>query len=234
MHSSRMAHLGRAIVKDQVGIFCLRCDCRMFKSSCRLAAHSISRKYFGCRKNLKPSEINRMKTFSLLGRGVLILVSACLALGCSKLAASQNQANAATTPVAVTAPPTPAPTQNPEDKMPRISAEEAKKLVDAGKAVLIDVRSSDAYKISHIKGALEYPLSKIEAKDFSGLPKINGSLHTVPAVLSTPALARPMYFRRTRNSKMPGPYWGVWRLGKAQGIRWSKRRLHPQSKMRLN
>ncbi len=55
--------------------------------------------------------------------------------------------------------------------MTRISAEEAKKLVDAGKAVLIDVRSSDAYKISHIKGALEYPLSKIDAKDFSGLPK---------------------------------------------------------------
>jgi 3-mercaptopyruvate sulfurtransferase SseA len=87
------------------------------------------------------------------------------------LTASTNQPNVATTPVAVTTPPTPVPTQNPEDKMPRISAEEAKKLVDSGKAVIIDVRGPDAYKLSHIKGSLEYGLAKIEAKDFSGLPK---------------------------------------------------------------
>ena len=55
--------------------------------------------------------------------------------------------------------------------MPRINAQEAKRLVDAGKAVIIDVRGTDAYKISHIKGALDYPLPKIEGKDFSGLPK---------------------------------------------------------------
>jgi len=112
-----------------------------------------------------------MKIFSLLGRGALILASACLALACSKLAASQNQATTATTPVAAVAPPTPVPTQNPEDKMPRISAEEAKKLVDTGKAVIVDVRGTDAYKMSHIKGALDYALAKIEQKDFSGLPK---------------------------------------------------------------
>ncbi|MEO6725554.1 MAG: rhodanese-like domain-containing protein [Blastocatellia bacterium] len=108
---------------------------------------------------------------SLLGRGALILASACLALACSKLAASPNSANTATTPVAATAAPTPVPTQNPEDKMPRISPEEAKKLVDAGKAVIIDVRGPEAYKAAHIKGSLEYALSKIEQKDFSGLPK---------------------------------------------------------------
>ena len=112
-----------------------------------------------------------MNVFSLLGRGALILASASLALACSKLAASTSQPNVATTPVAVTVPPTPVPTQNPEDNVPRISAEEAKKLVDAGKAVIIDVRGPDAYKISHIKGSLEYGLSKIEQKDFSGLPK---------------------------------------------------------------
>lgn len=55
--------------------------------------------------------------------------------------------------------------------MPRIRPEEAKKLVDDGKAIIVDVRGTEAYKISHVKGALDYPLTKIEASDFSGLPK---------------------------------------------------------------
>ncbi|MFN0111166.1 MAG: rhodanese-like domain-containing protein [Blastocatellia bacterium] len=111
-----------------------------------------------------------MKVFSLLSRGALILVSACLALACSKLAASTAPNGAATaTPDAAAA--VPAPTQNPEDKMPRIRPEEAKKLVDAGTAVIIDVRGAEAYKISHIKGSLDYPLNKVEAGDFTGLPK---------------------------------------------------------------
>lgn len=112
-----------------------------------------------------------MNAFSLLGRGAMVLASAGLALACSQSAASPPQTTVAQTPVAVTAPPTPVPTQNPEDLMPRISPEEAKKMVDAGKAVIIDVRGPDAYKLAHIKGSLEYGLSKIEQKDFSGLPK---------------------------------------------------------------
>jgi len=114
-----------------------------------------------------------MNLFSFLGRGALILAGTGLALACSKMIASPQTANTTTTPVAVTTPPLPAaaPAQNPEDKVPRIGPEEAKKLVDAGKAVIIDVRGTDAYKTAHVKGALDYPLSKIEAKDFSGLPK---------------------------------------------------------------
>lgn len=112
-----------------------------------------------------------MKIFSMIGRGMLILASACLALACSKLAASTapNSTAAVATPDPAVA--APAPTQNPEDKMPRIRPEEAKKLVDDGKAVIVDVRGTEAYKISHVKGALDYPLSKVEAGDFSGLPK---------------------------------------------------------------
>ena len=114
-----------------------------------------------------------MNVSSFLCRGALILASASLALACSNMAASIHQANTTTTPVAVTTPPVPAPaaTQNPEDKVPRIGVEEAKKLVDDGKAVIIDVRGTEAYKTAHVKGALDYPLSKIESKDFSGLPK---------------------------------------------------------------
>jgi 3-mercaptopyruvate sulfurtransferase SseA len=61
--------------------------------------------------------------------------------------------------------------QNAEDKMPRVTAEEAKKLVAEGKAIIIDVRGSDSYKSSHIKGALDFPLKKLEAGDFTNLPK---------------------------------------------------------------
>jgi hypothetical protein len=112
-----------------------------------------------------------MKLLLLLSRGALVVLSAFLALGCSKLAPANTQVLPATTAAASPVVPTPVPTQNPEDKMPRINAQEAKKLVDEGKAVIIDVRGTEAYKAIHIKGSLDYPLAKIEAKDFSGLPK---------------------------------------------------------------
>lgn len=114
-----------------------------------------------------------MKLFSILGRGGLILASAGLSLACSSAAST----NTSTVPLATatvnpaTAFPVPSPTQNPENNVPRITAQESKKLVDEGKAIIIDVRGTEAYKTAHIKGALDYPLSKIEAKDFSGLPK---------------------------------------------------------------
>ncbi len=113
-----------------------------------------------------------MKILSVISRGVLILASSCLALACSHLAVSTSQkaSTAVATPNTATAP-VPAPTQNPEDKMPRIGPQEAKQLVAEGKGVIVDVRGPEAYKISHIKGALDYGLSKIEAGDFSGLPK---------------------------------------------------------------
>lgn len=113
-----------------------------------------------------------MKTPLFVLRSGLALASACLALACSNLAPTNTQTSSSTPVPAPSIPPPATPAaQNPEDKMPRVSAEETKKLVDASKAVVIDVRGTDAYKISHIKGALDYPLSKIEAKDFSGLPK---------------------------------------------------------------
>lgn len=100
----------------------------------------------------------------------MILLSASLALSCSKMSASTDQPPAPN--LAVNNPATaPSPSQNPEDKMPRVRAEEAKKLVDDGKAIIIDVRGTEAYKLSHIKGSIDYPLSKIENKDFTGLPK---------------------------------------------------------------
>ena len=55
--------------------------------------------------------------------------------------------------------------------MPRVKVEDAKKMIAEGKAIIIDVRGAEAYKMSHIKGALDIPLTKLEARDFKDLPK---------------------------------------------------------------
>ena len=107
-----------------------------------------------------------------LGARALAAGMAITAAGCAKSGASTHTAGAATAsaPAAHSAS-IPSPPQNAEDKMPRVKVEEAKKLVAEGKAIIIDVRLSDVYKTSHIKGALEVPLNKLEAGDFIDLPK---------------------------------------------------------------
>jgi len=114
-----------------------------------------------------------MKMVLKLGGASLIAALAISAAGCSKSGAAPNLADAAPTstpPANSTAPNLSVP-QNAEDKMPRISVEEAKKLVADGKAVIIDVRGADGYKMSHIKGALDFPITRIESGDLKDLPK---------------------------------------------------------------
>jgi len=113
-----------------------------------------------------------MKMIIKMG-GALIATVAISAFGCSKPGVSANPADAtrASTPPANTAAPIPSRPQSEEDKAPRINAEEAKKLVADGKAIIIDVRGTDAYKLSHIKGALDIPLGKVESGDLKNLPK---------------------------------------------------------------
>jgi 3-mercaptopyruvate sulfurtransferase SseA len=114
-----------------------------------------------------------MKTIFNSGRVAFVVAMTLLAFACSKLGATTNQTNAAATSTATAnnLAPAASPTQNPEDKMPRVRADEAKKLVEEGKAVIIDVRGTESYKVSHIKGSLDVPLSKLESSDFKGLPK---------------------------------------------------------------
>src|SRR5262249_40882481 len=101
-----------------------------------------------------------MKVSSIFKSVSVIVVCACLLWACSKPNASASQVNAANSG-----------TQSPEKDPPRIKAEEAKKLVEDGKAVIVDVRGPDAYKITHIKGALDVSLSRLQAGDFKDLPK---------------------------------------------------------------
>lgn len=54
--------------------------------------------------------------------------------------------------------------------VPRISAEDAKKEVDAGNAVIVDSRGDSVFKIEHIAGAINIPFGAPKEK-FSDLPK---------------------------------------------------------------
>jgi 3-mercaptopyruvate sulfurtransferase SseA len=47
--------------------------------------------------------------------------------------------------------------------LPRVSIEEARSALESGAAILVDVRSVESYKASHIAGAISIPLNEIEA-----------------------------------------------------------------------
>ena len=64
----------------------------------------------------------------------------------------------------------PGPPADPAAEAPRISVADAKKALDAGKAVLVDVRSAMSYEQEHAKGAISLPTHEIAAR-MSELPK---------------------------------------------------------------
>jgi 3-mercaptopyruvate sulfurtransferase SseA len=105
---------------------------------------------------------------SALTVGMAITAAGCAKSGASTPTVGATKAGASAAQSTTAIPP---PTQNAEDKIPRVKVDEAKKMVAEGKAIFIDVRGADAYKMSHIKGALDVPQTKLNGGDFSGLPK---------------------------------------------------------------
>ena len=61
---------------------------------------------------------------------------------------------------------TPTPSQNglpqTEAEVPRVPLDDAVAAIQSGEAVVVDVRSAQAYQASHIPGALSIPLADIE------------------------------------------------------------------------
>jgi len=57
-----------------------------------------------------------------------------------------------------------APTANAAASVPRISLEAAKASLDAGTAVLVDVRTAAAYEQSHAVGAISMPSNEVETR----------------------------------------------------------------------
>lgn len=101
----------------------------------------------------------------LIGAGAMLFTS----LACGKPAeTTSSTATVTPSPVAATAD---SADQHPEDAMPRITAAESITLFKEGKAIVIDVRGTESYKAAHTKGSLDFPLNKLEAGDFAGLPR---------------------------------------------------------------
>ncbi|MCI0665288.1 MAG: rhodanese-like domain-containing protein [Acidobacteria bacterium] len=111
-----------------------------------------------------------MKKISLSLRLVSVAIAACLAFACSNSNGSSEAPASANT----SSSPGGAMTklgQSSEADVARINVAEARKLVSEGKAIIVDVRGSESYKMSHIKGSLDFALHKLEAGDYKGLPK---------------------------------------------------------------
>lgn len=112
---------------------------------------------------------SRWRALGLVGAGVVLFAS----LACDKPAGTSTAtASASPSPtLAANGPDPSAHDQSAEDAMPRVTAAESIALVKEGKAIVIDVRGTEAYKAAHTKGSIDYPLNKLEAGDFTGLPR---------------------------------------------------------------
>lgn len=95
---------------------------------------------------------------------LLFLLLAMLA--CNYVAPTKEVPPSTSLPVTVIVEPTSSSQQNKiplsEASVPRVSLEEALTALNAGEAVIVDVRSKEAYDASHIAGAISVPLGEIE------------------------------------------------------------------------
>lgn len=103
---------------------------------------------------------------------VLLLSTLAILVACQGSAAPTSiQPIATTTPQAAK----PAPSSDGHDhkadeEAPRITLADAKKAFDAGNALFVDTRFADAYKLEHVKGAINIPANEIETR-YKDVPK---------------------------------------------------------------
>jgi hypothetical protein len=95
----------------------------------------------------------------------LMFSSACNAV--APTATPQPTRQSAPPELTVIVEPTALPTRSdlPRDEaaVPRISVEQARAALESGAAVIVDVRSAEAYEQEHIAGAISVPLAEIES-----------------------------------------------------------------------
>lgn len=100
----------------------------------------------------------------------MALLTTAALTGCNQMASSsqQQQANAnkttASSNINMKAETSSQSHQDSEDNMKRISIDEAKAAVEAGKAIIVDVRDAMAYKTERIKGSINIPMSEFETR----------------------------------------------------------------------
>jgi len=88
-------------------------------------------------------------------------VALLVAAGIPSLLAAEEKAKATPAPAVPPAAAAPAPSDS-NAAAERITLAELKKLLEANKVLVVDVRTADAYKVSHIPGAVSAPLTEIE------------------------------------------------------------------------
>ena len=92
---------------------------------------------------------NSFPIFVLIGGGLLLILAAILLF---------NQNNSAPSPEPAVEEGIPYP------EIARVSIEDAKAALESGSAILLDVRSADAYAGSHIADAVNIPLAELESR----------------------------------------------------------------------
>lgn len=99
-------------------------------------------------------------TKTILVLSILLLVTACSPL---TVPSAPTPKPALTTIIELVPTPTPGSAPLTEAEVPRISLEKAQAAIASGAAVVVDVRSQEAYAVSHIPGAINIQLGEFEA-----------------------------------------------------------------------
>ncbi len=103
---------------------------------------------------------------------VIALFAIALFTACQKASVASNSEVVNQIPAVTVTPANTAPESVPPmmDDAPRISLEEAKMDFDKKAAVFVDTRPDSAYKVEHIKGAINIPLDAVETR-YKEIPK---------------------------------------------------------------
>ncbi len=109
-----------------------------------------------CSMPLGRNNIMKEKMFSIFA----VFIFAALGFACQTNLTSAAK-DADNTPVNAVVDNPPA---APADDAPRITLTDAKTAFDAGSALFIDTRAEAAFKQEHVKGAINVPADKLEAK----------------------------------------------------------------------
>jgi Rhodanese-like domain len=116
---------------------------------------------------------------NLRKRFIFLILCICLSVACTNSDSSTvKESQASSSPASRAAQPGASPASGhdssaheQENKMPRLSAEELKRLVAAGRVVIVDVRSPEDYRRAHIQGAINLPLQEIELGRYPKFPR---------------------------------------------------------------
>ena len=95
---------------------------------------------------------------------IIVVFVIGLFTACQKASVASNSETVNQVPAVTVTPTNTAPGSVPVDTAPRISLEEAKADFDKKVAVFVDTRPEDAYKVEHIKDAINIPLGSPETR----------------------------------------------------------------------